>query len=165
MVCYACCKGCQRTSPNTTERVIIGCSACATYWHLDCLNPPLTHPPVVRSWRCPLHVDDMVERSSFLYPAHRHRVVKDAAALVPGNSRTTANNGLVEVIDDLAVLPSLPMEPGMSATEAAAEAEVGRVFRPARTPESLATTYPDPASFGRVHKLQASQIAAATIKK
>ena len=48
------------------NRAIISCDFCKTPWHLDCLDPPLTHPPRQGqpdrpgyNWRCPLHVDDV----------------------------------------------------------------------------------------------------------
>lgn len=35
---------------------IIGCDHCPLYWHWDCLDPPLVHPPPVnRKWMCPAH--------------------------------------------------------------------------------------------------------------
>lgn len=69
-VCYKCSEtSCSNPTP------MIFCDDCKTPWHLDCLSPPLTHPPYVTSryvtnnrgqdkevlqkeyWQCPLHVN------------------------------------------------------------------------------------------------------------
>ena len=57
------CHYCSETAEG--NRAIIKCDFCSTPWHLDCLDPPLTHPPRQGNpnrpgynWRCPLHVDE-----------------------------------------------------------------------------------------------------------
>lgn len=57
------CHFCSESSEG--NRAIIKCDFCNTCWHLDCLDPPLTHPPRQGNpnrpgfnWRCPLHVDE-----------------------------------------------------------------------------------------------------------
>lgn len=47
--CYDCGKSC-RVAP------LISCDFCSLYYHLDCLNPPLTAPPMTK-WMCPAHVE------------------------------------------------------------------------------------------------------------
>jgi hypothetical protein len=67
------CYKCKETSYSNSCPLIF-CDDCKTPWHLDCLNPPLTHPPYVTTkyvtnnrgqdkevfqkefWQCPLHV-------------------------------------------------------------------------------------------------------------
>ena len=57
------CHYCSESSEG--NRAIIKCDFCSIPWHLDCVNPPLTHPPRQGNpnrpgynWRCPLHVDE-----------------------------------------------------------------------------------------------------------
>ncbi|XP_045468842.1 PHD finger protein 12 [Harmonia axyridis] len=51
--CYECDKSC-RVAP------LIACDYCSLYFHLDCLNPPLTAPPMAR-WMCPVHVEHALD--------------------------------------------------------------------------------------------------------
>ncbi|KAL2017019.1 hypothetical protein VTK56DRAFT_2663 [Thermocarpiscus australiensis] len=96
----AICHGCQKSS--SANRAIIPCSVCGIFWHLDCLDPPLANPPVLRTWKCPLHIDDLlVKVPGTLAPAHRFRKIKDAPVIRPAFSRGFANNGYIEVeLDD-----------------------------------------------------------------
>ncbi|EPS32853.1 hypothetical protein PDE_07814 [Penicillium oxalicum 114-2] len=49
------CNRCGRSTENT--RPIIRCDYCPSHFHLDCLDPPLAHPPNPRNgWMCPKHV-------------------------------------------------------------------------------------------------------------
>ncbi|UNI14365.1 hypothetical protein JDV02_001000 [Purpureocillium takamizusanense] len=89
------CHACQR--PATEIRSIIPCSACPLYWHIDCLDPPLAVPPVLKAWRCPAHVDDILIEVPSLAPAHRFRKVKAAQAIAPALSRGLKNNGHIEI--------------------------------------------------------------------
>lgn len=95
------CHGCQKSS--SSNRAIIPCSVCGIYWHTDCLDPPLSNPPIpARNWKCPLHVDDMTSKvPGVLGPAHRPRRVKNAPVIRPAFSRGFTNNGLIEVEPDL----------------------------------------------------------------
>ncbi|CEJ58177.1 hypothetical protein PMG11_06843 [Penicillium brasilianum] len=55
------CNHCGRCTDN--ERPIIRCDYCPSYFHLDCLDPPLAIPPNPHiGWMCPKHVtpDDMI---------------------------------------------------------------------------------------------------------
>lgn len=55
------CNICGRCSDNV--RPIIRCDYCPSYFHLDCLDPPLANPPNPRAgWMCPKHVrpEDLV---------------------------------------------------------------------------------------------------------
>jgi hypothetical protein len=41
------------------NRPIISCAICPLYWHLDCLEPPMTCPPPASvTWTCPIHFTD-----------------------------------------------------------------------------------------------------------
>jgi hypothetical protein len=90
------CHECGAKAEN--NRAVIPCSLCGKYWHLDCLDPPLAIPPVLRQWRCPAHVEQL--QSLLLGPAHRWRHVKGASAISPVFARGLVNNGFIEVDDD-----------------------------------------------------------------
>ncbi|KAI6391118.1 hypothetical protein MCOR23_009140 [Pyricularia oryzae] len=94
VVCHACDK------PSDNKRTIIPCSICTLNWHLDCLDPPMPYPPVLRTWRCPAHIDDLLMRlPGTLAPAHKRRRIKGASAFRPAYSRGLRNNGYIEVDD------------------------------------------------------------------
>lgn len=78
-------------------RAIIPCSICALHWHIDCLDPPLAVPPVLKTWRCPAHVDEVLTESHPLAPAHRFRKVKGGQTITPALARGLKNNGYIEV--------------------------------------------------------------------
>ncbi|KAL1835937.1 hypothetical protein VTJ49DRAFT_5855 [Mycothermus thermophilus] len=91
------CHGCQRGS-SAERALIIPCSACGLFWHLDCLDPPMAQPPVLRTWKCPLHTDDLLSKlPAQLAPAHRFRKVKDAPVIRPIFTRGYANNGFIDI--------------------------------------------------------------------
>ncbi|KAK2050787.1 PHD-finger domain-containing protein [Colletotrichum somersetense] len=93
------CHNCQH--PAAENRAILPCSQCGLYWHLDCLDPPLAIPPVLRTWRCPMHVDDLLaELPKELAPAHRFRKIKGAPAITPAFSRGMKNNGVIEIEEE-----------------------------------------------------------------
>ncbi|KAI1261148.1 hypothetical protein F5Y18DRAFT_210570 [Xylariaceae sp. FL1019] len=94
------CHRCHKSAD--TNRLIVTCSVCGLHWHLDCLDNPLTYPPVQRTWRCPAHVNDMLNdvRAS-LGPAHKWRPIKNAPVIEQGYSRGLANNGWIDVAWDL----------------------------------------------------------------
>lgn len=48
-VCYAC-------GRSSKQKLLISCDFCPLYFHLDCLDPPLTNPPGMR-WMCPNHAE------------------------------------------------------------------------------------------------------------
>ncbi len=61
-------------------------------------RPPLANPPILRTWKCPAHIDDLLGKlPGSLGPAHRFRKIKGAAVLDPAFSRGNANNGFVDV--------------------------------------------------------------------
>ncbi|KAI0480653.1 hypothetical protein GGR56DRAFT_284768 [Xylariaceae sp. FL0804] len=95
VLCHACTKSAQEP-----DHAIIPCSACGLYWHLDCLDPPLAVPPVLRTWRCPCHVEDLLDNMQGMGPAHRYRFLKDAPVIDQAYSRGIANNGWIEVVSD-----------------------------------------------------------------
>ncbi|KAM0204630.1 hypothetical protein ACHAPI_000397 [Fusarium lateritium] len=129
------CHGCQK--PATDVRAIIPCSICPFYWHIDCLDPPLAVPPVLKTWRCPLHPDETMAEVRPLAPAHRFRKIKGAPIIVPSLPRSIKNNGHIEV--DWSDEP----EP-----------------EPANK-----SGWPDPDSFGRAYKLPAKGIVLDFIEQ
>jgi hypothetical protein len=92
VLCFKCQEG---MAPN---KPIIPCSLCGLHWHLECLDPPLAVPPVVRHWRCPCHAEDVLEGNTA--PAHKHRKVKRAPVIEQAYSRGLRNNGWIEVEED-----------------------------------------------------------------
>ncbi|KAK0748571.1 hypothetical protein B0T21DRAFT_380369 [Apiosordaria backusii] len=95
----AICHSCQKHS--VSDRAIIPCSACGLFWHLDCLDPPLANPPVLRTWKCPLHVDELLaEMPGVLAPAHRYRPLKATTVIRPAFSRGFVNDGYIEVVPE-----------------------------------------------------------------
>ena len=93
----AICHGCSKGSGNV--RPIIPCSVCAVFWHLDCLDPPMTQPPPLRNWKCPLHVEELLAKvPGVLAPAHRLRKPKQLPPVIrPAFSRGFINDGYIEV--------------------------------------------------------------------
>ncbi|KAI1742159.1 hypothetical protein F4680DRAFT_413082 [Xylaria scruposa] len=95
VLCHQCHKG------VTDNRPIIPCSVCGLNWHLECLSPPLALPPILRTWRCPCHVDDLLgDLPVRLAPAHKYRKIKNMPAIEQGYSRGLANNGWIEIEED-----------------------------------------------------------------
>ncbi|WZH44814.1 uncharacterized protein QYS62_005842 [Fusarium acuminatum] len=129
------CHGCQK--PATDVRAIIPCSICPFYWHIDCLDPPLAVPPVLKNWRCPLHPDEIMTEVRPLAPAHRFRKIKGAPIIVPSLPRSVKNNGHIEV--DWSDEPE-PVPANKSG-------------------------WPDPDSFGRAYKLPAKGIVLDFIEQ
>ncbi|KAF5673347.1 essential subunit of the histone deacetylase rpd3s complex [Fusarium circinatum] len=127
------CHGCQK--PATDVRAIIPCSICPFYWHIDCLDPPLAVPPVLKTWRCPLHPEEIMAEVRSLAPAHRFRKIKGTQTIVPSLTRGTKNNGYIEI--------DWEDEP-----------------EPANN-----SGWPDPDSFGRAYKLPAKGIVLDFIEQ
>lgn len=94
ILCHLC-----ETTASSPDRMIIPCTYCGLYWHLDCLPIPLAKEPGAgRQWRCPLHVDDLLlQVPDLLAPAHRFRKLKGASAIKPALSRGVRNNGYIEI--------------------------------------------------------------------
>jgi hypothetical protein len=118
-------------------RAIIPCSVCPFYWHIDCLDPPLAVPPVLKNWRCPLHPEEIMAEVRPLAPAHRFRKIKGAQTIVPALSRGIKNNGHIEV-------------------DWSDESE-------SESPNN--SGWPDPDSFGRAYKLPAKGIVLDFIEQ
>ncbi|KHN95091.1 Essential subunit of the histone deacetylase Rpd3S complex [Metarhizium album ARSEF 1941] len=127
------CHCCQR--PATHIRSIVPCSACSFYWHIDCLDPPLAVPPVLKTWRCPAHVDDILIEVPSLAPAHRFRKVRGNQTVTPAFARGLKNNGHIEIdwTDE-------PDEPDLSG-------------------------WPDHRSFGRTYRLPAKGVVLDFIQQ
>uniref|UniRef100_A0A1B6BWY5 PHD finger protein 12 n=2 Tax=Clastoptera arizonana TaxID=38151 RepID=A0A1B6BWY5_9HEMI len=51
--CFVCSKSCKRN-------LLISCDFCPSYFHLDCVTPPLTSPPTSR-WMCPNHPEHFMD--------------------------------------------------------------------------------------------------------
>lgn len=95
VLCHHCHKG------VTDNRPIIPCSVCGLNWHLECLNPPLAMPPILRTWRCPCHVDDLLgSLPERLAPAHKYRKIKNMPVIKQAYSRGLSNNGWIEIEED-----------------------------------------------------------------
>lgn len=94
VLCHQCLKG------SSDNRATIPCSApnCGLHFHLECLDPPMTIPPVVRTWQCPCHADRPPLAS--LAPAHRYRKVKSAPIIEQAYTRGMTNNGFIEIEED-----------------------------------------------------------------
>lgn len=127
------CHGCQKSASET--RAIIPCSVCSYHWHIDCLDPPLAVPPVLKTWRCPSHVDDVLIEVPGLAPAHRFRKLKAGQTLSPALSRGLKNNGHIEIDWD-----GEPEEPDRSG-------------------------WTDVRSFGRIYKLPARGVVLDFIEQ
>jgi hypothetical protein len=78
--------------------MIIPCSFCGLYWHLDCLpNPLAKEPSPGRQWRCPAHVDDLLlQVPSTLAPAHRFRRIKGYIEIESEPSEDEEEQGFYE---------------------------------------------------------------------
>lgn len=87
------CHGCQKAA--APDKLILPCSACPMWWHLDCLDIPAAHPPNPRRWVCPAHVDRFFDESAPL--GRRFRKVRGAQAVRPLYWRGNRNNGVIEV--------------------------------------------------------------------
>ena len=93
------CHQCHRSAQD--DRPIIPCAFCGLWWHIDCLDPPMANPPVLRNWRCPAHADDILAKlPGQLGPAHRFRKIKGAPVIKPAYSRGMINNGFIEFSSD-----------------------------------------------------------------
>jgi hypothetical protein len=65
---------------------------------MDCLDSPLTVPPVLRLWKCPAHVDDVLAHlPGSLGPAHKFRKLRGAPDIKPIFSTGNVNNGFIDV--------------------------------------------------------------------
>ncbi|KAJ3558423.1 hypothetical protein NPX13_g9709 [Xylaria arbuscula] len=95
VLCHQCHKG------ATDNRPIIPCSVCGLNWHLECLSPPLAIPPIIRTWRCPCHVDDLLSDLPVrLAPAHKYRKIRNMPVIEQSYTRGLANNGWIEIEED-----------------------------------------------------------------
>ncbi|SPO02850.1 uncharacterized protein DNG_05527 [Cephalotrichum gorgonifer] len=90
------CHGCQKAA--AADKIIISCSACPLYWHIDCLDTPAAHPPNPRKWVCPAHVDRFFFDENALL-GRRFRKVRGAQVIKPVYRRGNRNNGIIEVDD------------------------------------------------------------------
>ncbi|KAK9451190.1 uncharacterized protein V1518DRAFT_412793 [Limtongia smithiae] len=86
ILCYKCGKSALH------ERRIISCDYCPLYWHLDCLDPPMSSIPTsARKWQCPNHIGrDLVQR----------RRLRNSKVVNVALRRGFLNNGDIEVEDE-----------------------------------------------------------------
>ncbi|POS88172.1 hypothetical protein EPUL_000208, partial [Erysiphe pulchra] len=98
ILCHRC--GLQAEAP---DRLIIQCSFCSLYWHLDCLDMPLAKEPAPgRPWQCQAHIDDLLNLiPNSLGPAHRFRRIKGAPPIKQKLNRGNKNHGHIEIDNDL----------------------------------------------------------------
>lgn len=90
------CHECHNTA--LTGQPIIPCNSCSLSFHLDCLDPPLSNPPPPGKWKCPCHVDDLLNAlPGALGPAHKFRKPKAVKAVKPAFARGNRNNGHIEI--------------------------------------------------------------------
>ncbi|WBW71404.1 Clr6 histone deacetylase associated PHD-finger protein Cph2 [Schizosaccharomyces osmophilus] len=83
--CYHC-----QSSVLPSQSMIV-CDYCLSYWHPDCLSPPLsTLPSSVRKWKCPNHAEHVTPR---------YRLPKRAKVIDVGLPRGFKNRGNI-IIDD-----------------------------------------------------------------
>ncbi|PHH53562.1 Transcriptional regulatory protein RCO1 [Ceratocystis fimbriata CBS 114723] len=129
------CKACHQSAD--TIRPIIPCSKCGLHWHLDCLDEPLTVPPVLKTWNCPLHVEPDALAMLISGPAHRYRRIKNVPVISPMFARGNHNNGVLEIEDDLDELQN----------------EYEQNLQQSRN-----AGWADPQSFGRTYRLKASAV-------
>ena len=92
------CHGCEKAAGD--NKPILSCSVCPLYWHLDCLDPPMPHPPNPKKWVCPCHIDPLFVSDPPLGPAHRFRKIRGAQPIEPAYGRGVRNNGVIEIVDD-----------------------------------------------------------------
>lgn len=71
---------------------IITCDFCPLSWHLDCLNPPMTHPlPPTKKWMCPTHAEYLMQKNRKV-GRYQHYITLTDPAL--------KNDGDIEVVLD-----------------------------------------------------------------
>ncbi|RUO95528.1 hypothetical protein BC936DRAFT_143831 [Jimgerdemannia flammicorona] len=85
ILCYKCGK-------SALKGPIIPCDHCTLYWHMDCLDPPMTNPPSqLKKWMCPNHVEHAL-------PKKRKR--KDTVIVDPQDPYNVPNDGNIEVVNE-----------------------------------------------------------------
>ena len=89
------------------HREIISCDYCSLKWHLDCLDPPLSNPPVrdplhrqKHSWMCPAHTTQDLTNIGRTGRMHKLRRPKNAKIVDAGLRRGFHNNGVIEIEND-----------------------------------------------------------------
>lgn len=60
------CHSCRKSSRSG---LLLACDFCSAHFHLDCLDPPLSTPPISTVWMCPLHVENLIDTK--LLPSSR----------------------------------------------------------------------------------------------
>ena len=113
VLCFKCGKS------SMGKREIISCDYCTLRWHLDCLDPPLANAPVrvtndgiKLNWMCPVHIEHELQalNSTDKLTAHPHmhsgrihksRRPKNARIVDTALRRGFANNGMIEIENEL----------------------------------------------------------------
>ncbi|KAI8093398.1 uncharacterized protein BX664DRAFT_329620 [Halteromyces radiatus] len=84
---YIYCYWCQKTG---LRKPIIPCDFCSLYWHLDCLNPPLTIPPnIAKKWKCPCHPQQQI----------RYRIPRQEQTITTMDSSSTSTDSYSHILD------------------------------------------------------------------
>ena len=66
---FICCFRCRKTALRNKR--IVSCDYCPLYWHMDCLDPPMTSlPNPTRKWMCPNHADHLMVVYLINYHSH-----------------------------------------------------------------------------------------------
>jgi hypothetical protein len=94
------CYRCEKTADRGRE--LIACDFCNNKVHLDCLDPPLTHPPSANlKWKCPAHCEQ--ELLNFIQPGGERLVKvrrpKKPFPIASSLRRGIKNNGMIEIIN------------------------------------------------------------------
>ena len=92
VLCHVCGKGTEGI------RSIITCGLCRLHFHMDCLDPPLAVPPAntySKPWRCPCHVEDVLE--DVVGRGRKFRRVAGRKPIKPALKRGIRNCGHIEV--------------------------------------------------------------------
>ena len=85
ILCHVCAK-------SALHGPIITCDFCPLSWHLDCLNPPMTHPlPPTKRWMCPAHAEYLMQKNRKI-GRYQHYITLTDPAL--------KNDGDIEVVLD-----------------------------------------------------------------
>jgi hypothetical protein len=100
VLCYAC----GQSSMN--KREIIQCDHCQLRWHLDCLDPPMSNPPIKDKygryrdgWMCPAHMEkDLVRTAGGR--EFKIRRPKKPRFYDPSFGRGVKNNGIIEIVNE-----------------------------------------------------------------
>ncbi len=85
---------CHRCRTSALHGPIQNCDYCSSYFHFDCLDPPLASLSTLgKKFKCPLHADDLL-------PISRYRRLKTTKKIDVYLRRGFKNNGDIEIRDN-----------------------------------------------------------------